>query len=411
MGGNKTYDADVIVVGGGPAGCTMAALLAASGISVICIDRDDPAASLRATFDGRTTAISFGSRRVIDAAGAWDTMEKEANPISDIKIMDSGSDTLLEFMARDVGESAFGWIVENRILRAGLYQRLSKLPKAVHMAPAGVKDYAVAQDSVSVFLGNGKTMRAQLVIGADGKKSFTRDWMGIDTRGHEYHQMATVCVVTHENPHNNIAVEDFRGEGPFAILPMTDDKTGAHRSSIVWTEHAPKKPAAQWDEESFNAAIAERFPAFYGQVRCAGPRSAYPLGLSHAHSYTGRRMALIADAAHAIHPIAGQGLNLGLRDVAALAELLIKAKTAGRDLGGADILQNYERMRRTDNMLMAGTTHTLNALFSNEITPLRFLRRAGLRAIKNIPSAKRFFMKQAMGSSGLLPALVRQGKF
>jgi len=407
----KTLEADVIVVGGGPAGCSMAALLAANGVTVLCIDQDDPEATLEGSFDGRTTAISYGSRRVIAAAGAWDALENEACPIDDIQIMESGSSVLLEFLIKDVGNKSFGWIVENRKLRAALYARLKSLKNAQHLAPARVADFSRGADRVFVHLQDGRTASAKLVIGADGRKSFTREWMGIGTRGWSYRQRGVVCIVHHENPHGNVAVEDFRCSGPFAILPMSDDEAGRHRSSIVWTEHGPEKESAKdWDEESFNAALAERFPAFYGKVSLAGNRFSYPLSLSHAHSYIAERMALVADAAHGIHPIAGQGLNLGLRDVAELADLIVEAKRNGKDIGDMDLLEAYQRARRPDNMMMAAATDSLNKLFSNDVAPVRLLRRIGLRMVQAAPGARKFFMRQAMGTSGMLPRLIKDGK-
>ncbi|MFA5593047.1 MAG: UbiH/UbiF/VisC/COQ6 family ubiquinone biosynthesis hydroxylase [Micavibrio sp.] len=407
----RKMDADVIVVGGGAAGCTMAGLLAKHGVSVICLDADDPQKAMRADFDGRTMAISFGSRRVIEEAGAWDALEAAACPIEDIKITENGSDTLLEFLAQDVDEEAFGWIVEFRNLRKSLFETLARQKNARHIAPARVSGYELHGDAACAVLEDGTKLHARLVIGADGKNSMTREWMGIGTRGKSYRQRGIVCIVRHENPHNNIAVEDFRGDGPFAILPMTDDEQGNHRSSIVWTEHeGTQKSITLWDENSFNAALNERFPSFYGAVQCAGPRFSYPLGLKHAYAYTGPRMALIADAAHAIHPIAGQGLNLGLRDVAELAQLIIRAHKNGGDAGSHDLLEAYERARRTDNMVMAGATDTLNALFSNNRRGIGFLRRAGLRAVQRFHPARQFFMRQAMGASGLLPDLIKTGR-
>jgi 2-octaprenyl-6-methoxyphenol hydroxylase len=407
----KKLEADMIVVGGGPAGCSLAALLAANGVTVICIDQDDPAATLKGDFDGRTTAISYGSRHVIEATGSWVDLAQEACAISDIKIMDAGSPVLLEFLVKDVEGEAFGWIVENRKLRAALYKKLKDLKNAQHIAPARVADFSRDDKGVNVHLADGRTARGKLVVGADGRKSFTREWMGIGTRGWNYRQRGVVCIVHHENPHGNIAIEDFRGEGPFAILPMSDDEKGRHRSSIVWTEHGPEKNSAKyWDEKTFNVALVERFPAFYGKVALSGGRFSYPLGLTHAHSYITSRMALVADAAHAIHPIAGQGLNLGLRDIAELAELVIEAKKAGKDIGGDELLEAYQRARRLDNMLMAAATDSLNRLFSNDVAPVRILRRIGLKMVQAVPSARKFFMRQAMGSSGLLPRLIRDEK-
>jgi 2-octaprenyl-6-methoxyphenol hydroxylase len=235
--------------------------------------------------------------------------------------------------------------------------------------------------------------------------------MGIGARAWGYHQRAIVCVAEHENPHDHIAVEHFRREGPFAILPMTDAPGGAHRSSIVWTEHGPEKQSAlRYGQKAFDAALAARFPEFYGRVRQTGQRFSYPLGLIHAHSYIGPRMALVAEAAHGIHPIAGQGLNMGFRDVAALAGLVTQALADGDDPGAEAVLENYQRQRRCDNMAMAGATDTLNRLFSNDIGPVRLTRRLGLHAVARLPFARQFFMKQAMGAAGLLPPLLREVK-
>jgi 2-octaprenyl-6-methoxyphenol hydroxylase len=406
------YDFDVAIVGGGHSGCTLAAILAANGVCVACIDRDDPIKAIQESYDTRTTAISYGSRTVMQAAGVWDETILRACPIQDIHIMESGSPVILEFLAKEAESEAFGWVVENRLLRKSLYDRLSSLKLAAHMAPAKVEDFEMLEDSVVVRLHDGRTVKTKLVVGADGRSSFTREWMGIGTRGWDYGQQAVVCVIFHENPHKNVAVEDFHSEGPFAVLPMTDDSQGRHRSAIVWSEHGNSKNSmVHWKEDVFNAALNERLPSFYGKADLAGKRVAYPLNLIHAHSYIRERMALVADAAHGIHPIAGQGLNLGLRDVAALAQLIITAKRNGDDVGGEELLQEYERQRRPDNMAMAFATDSLNKLFSNDLPTARTFRKLGLKIVAKIPSAKRFFMEQAMGKSGRLPALIRQEKF
>lgn len=405
---NRDSSFDVAIVGGGPAGCSLAAILGANGLNVVCIDQDDPSKTPSGNTDGRTTAISFGSRRVLEEAGIWDMLESKTCAIRDIEIRESGSPVLLDFLSADVGEEAFGWIAENRTLRLRLYARLKQLQNVKHLAPTKVEDFSIDETGVNIHLQNSDSIRARVVIGADGRQSFTRRWMGIDTRGWSYKQRALVCVVTHENPHGNVAVEDFRPEGPFAILPMLDDNSGNHRSSIVWTEHGLEKSSAlQWDEAVFEAALNERFPENYGRVRMAGKRFSYPLGLIHAHYYIGPRMALVGDAAHGIHPIAGQGLNLGLRDVAALAELLIVAKSRGEDVGSDELLNAYQQARRLDNMAMAAATDTLNKIFSNNFTPLRILRKAGLKVIQHVEPARKFFMLQAMGKAGILPAMIR----
>lgn len=403
-GKQPKFDYDVIVAGGGPAGCTMAALLGRDGMKVACIDRDDPRESLKSTYDVRTTAISFGSRHILQKAGAWNGLESLACPIRDIVITDNSSPSLLNFLAKDVATEAFGWVIENRYLRKKLFLAL-RHAKIDHIAPAAIMNYAVDEDGVDVSLSDGRNLRAKLVIGADGRNSFTREWMGIGTRGWSYNQRAVVCIIGHENPHDNIAVEDFRNEGPFAILPMLNDDNGRHRSALVWTEHGPERTSImKWDDETFEAALTERFPSSYGAAKPLGPRSAWPLNLTHAHSYIGPRMALVADAAHGIHPIAGQGLNIGLRDIDTLADILKGAK----DPGDTELLRAYERKRRPDNMAMIAATDALNKIFSNNSASLRLLRRAGLRVVERIPTAKRFLMRYAMGAGGLASPLPKK---
>jgi len=410
----NSNDADVIIVGGGPAGLTMAAMLAANNVGVICIDRETPADQAGGAFDGRTIAISYGSRKILDAAGIWNDLLPFACPINTIQIIDGNSPVLLEFDSEEAGGKTFGWIAEMRIIRKSMFNRLDALPLATHLAPSGVRDFSRDDDdAVSVHLDNGDILRAPLIIGADGRKSFTREWMGIHTRNWSYHQKAIVCTTIHENPHNNFAIENFHAQGPFAILPMTDNGNGEHRSSIVWTEHANKKhSAADYNSNTFNAALNARFPDSYGSVRQIEKRFSYLLGLVHAHKYIAPRMALIADAAHGIHPIAGQGLNLGFRDITALANLIINAKKQNVDVGSDTLLHTYQRQRRFDNIAMASSTDLLTKLFSNNIAPVSMARKAGLRALSKLPVAKTFLIRQAMGlsggSSGILPALIRR---
>lgn len=394
----KKAEFDVVSVGGGIAGLTLACLLGSRGISVACIDREEPVRMLEESFDGRTTAISFGSHIVLRSAGLWDNLADNACAIRDIRIMDSDSPVLLEFLSQAVETGAFGWILENRLLRQVLAQKAKALPTVDHIAPASVTDFTRTDDKVDVYLKDGRILSADLVVGADGRGSFTREWMGVRTRGWQYRQRAIVCTAAHENPHNNIAIEHFRPEGPFAVLPMMDDANGQPRSSVVWTEHGPARYSAiHFDEDTFNAALTARFPREFGAAKAVGRRFSYPLGLVHAHRYIAPRMALVAEAAHAMHPIAGQGLNMGLRDIAVLADLVARAKEGGRDLGGMDMLEEYQRRRRFDNMAMAAATDGLNRLFSNKSGPLRLLRSAGLRVVGRLRPAKRFFMHQAMG--------------
>lgn len=405
-------DADVIVIGGGLAGMSLTALLAAHGLSVICIDRDDPARLMSDSYDIRTTAISFGSQRVLAAAGAWDESLLRPCAIRDIRVLDGNAPLLLNFISADAHGQDFGWIVDNRALRQSLYNRLTALDGAHYIAPAMIDRYDVTPDHAAVYLADGRRLSAPVIIGADGRQSATRAWMNIPVRRWSYHQQAIVCSIWHRNPHNHIAVEHFLPAGPFAVLPMQDDADGHPRSALVWSEHTHRTGKKQWDDPTFIAALNAQLPDFYGGVTRIGPRAAFALNFSHAYRYIGPRMALVADAAHAIHPIAGQGLNIGLRDIAALAELLIEAKEAGKDLGADDLLQTYQRQRRFDNTLMAAATDALNRVFANDSKVLGAVRKAGLKAVQHFAPARRFFMRQAMGapSASHLPRLIREGR-
>jgi 2-octaprenyl-6-methoxyphenol hydroxylase len=398
----KKLSHDVIIIGGGPAGLSMACLLGQKNYRVACIDREPPDIQALESFDGRTTAISCGSRQVLEAAGVWDHMSNKGCPIEIIEISDGDSPTLVTFDHRNVGQDAFGWIFENRDLRRALFAQANQDKNVDHIAPAQISNMESHPDHIAVTLSDGREFSASLLIGADGRQSTVREWAGIGNRAWSYEQHAVICTVRHTHPHKNIAIENFRPEGPFAVLPMNDDDQG-HRSSVVWSLHGPIKDSLlHASDEVFSTALNARFPDFYGSVKCVSKRAAYPLGLIHAHNYTAHRVALIGDAAHGIHPIAGQGLNLGFRDIACLAEVI----TSYDDIGSAPCLAAFERKRRPDNMAMAATTDILNRLFSNNISPIKGLRRAGLRIVDKTKPVKKFFMKQAMGMGHSAPSLL-----
>jgi 2-octaprenyl-6-methoxyphenol hydroxylase len=407
---------DVIIIGGGQSGLTLAALLGDAQIDTVCIDRDDPKLQQTEQFDLRTTAISFGSTRVLDAAGVWDTLLKDACPIKNIDILDSQSPILLKFLIDSVEQDAFGWIINNRDMRKALQERIETLDSVQHIAPDGAVRFEAFDDYIEVELASGQIMHGQLLVGADGRQSFVRQYAGIQTRKWAYNQHAVICTIAHENSHDNNAIEHFKAEGPFAILPMPDGEDGTHRSSLVWTEHfdgsrhAKQSSVLSLSEEAFNLALNERFPDFYGKVWLASKRRAYPLGLEHAIEYIAPRLCLVADAAHAIHPIAGQGLNMGMRDIAGLTEILVAAKAKNQSLGASENLALYQRRRRFDNMAMAAVTDGLVKVFGVSFPPFRAVRQMGLMGIERFNPIKKFFMKQAMGTSGLLPDLIKKGK-
>ena len=394
---------ELIVVGGGLSGLTLAIACAAAGIEVAVIDREDPAAMVDEPFDGRATAIAHGSQQVLEGIGLWPLVEAEAEPILEIRVADGESPLFLHYDHRDLGDVPLGYIVENRVLRRALIARARELPSLRHLAPLSVEHVERDAASATALLGDGRRLKGELVAACDGKNSPLRRAAGIRTIDWTYPQTGIVCTVRHELPHRGVAVEHFLPAGPFAILPMT-----GQRSSIVWTERADLAPEIlALDEAGFAGELARRFGDFLGEIEVTGPRWSYPLSLLHAERYTAPRLALVADAAHVIHPIAGQGLNLGIRDIAVLAELIVDQRRLGLDIGGPELLRRYERWRRFDNVTLAAVTDGLNRLFSNALPPIQLMRDLGLAAVDRLPPLKRLLMRHAMGTVGDLPRLVR----
>jgi 2-octaprenyl-6-methoxyphenol hydroxylase len=399
---------ELAIVGGNLSGLSLGIACAAAGIEVAVIDREDPAKFRDAAFDGRTTAIAYGSQQVLQGIGVWEKLAPYAEPIREIRVVDGDSPLFLHYDRDEVGAAALGYIVENRLLRAALQERAESLPHLTLHAPNAVETVDFDDARAHLTLADGQRLSTALVVGADGRESPMRKAAGIKTRRKSYHQIAIVCTVRHEEPHDGIAVEHFRTAGPFAILPMLTSETGANRSSIVWTEDEHTAPAMlALDQASFTQQLAERFGDFLGTLEVEGGRWSYPLMLIQAERYAATRLALVGDAAHVIHPIAGQGWNLGVRDIAALAELLVDAHRLGLDLGSSGLLRRYERWRRFDSMTLTAVTDGLNRLFANELPPLKIARDLGLAAVNRAPGLKRFFMRHAMGVVGDLPRLVK----
>lgn len=399
---------DVAIVGGGLVGLSLAAALGQAGLRVAVVDRERPAVAAADRFDGRGSAIAWGSAQALRGIGVWPLLAPHAAPILDIRVSDGDSLLFLHYDHRAVGDVPLGYIVENRFIRRALYARLAALPAVRLLAPAAVAEVRRAPGRAAAALESGETLTAGLVVAADGRESPQRRAAGIDTVRWDYPQAGIVCSIRHERPHGGIAHERFLPAGPFAVLPLPDSEAGEHRSSIVWTERAELAPAMMaLDDEAFSAEIARRFGDGLGAIAVAGPRWCYPLALLQAERYAAERLALVGDAAHAMHPIAGQGLNLGLRDVAALAECVVDAFRLGLDIGAGDVLARYERWRRFDTVALLGVTDALNRLFSNDLAPVRLVRDIGLGLVDRMPPLKRFFMRYAMGVVGDLPRLVR----
>jgi 2-octaprenyl-6-methoxyphenol hydroxylase len=399
---------DVIIGGGGMVGMTLAIALAKAGLSVAVADPLPRAATLDAKFDGRVSALAYASVRMYQALDVWPHLEGEAQPINDILVTDGKLDGepspfSLHFDAAEVGAAALGHIVENRHIRAGLFTAADALPNLRFIAPAALTDLKEDGGRIRATLSNGEEIAASLAIAADGRDSAMREHRGIGVVSWAYPQMGIVATVAHEKPHNGVAYEHFLPSGPFAILPMT-----GNRSSLVWTEDEKVAPGMMTlDAEDFDAQVARRFGSHLGATKAAGPRWSYPLKFHLARGFVTPRFALVGDSAHGIHPIAGQGLNLGLKDAAALADVVLDAARLGLDIGALDVLKRYERWRRFDSLAMSVATDGLNRLFSNDIAPLRLIRDVGMGIVDAIGPARRFFMRHAGGDIGKLPRLMK----
>lgn len=399
---------DAIVAGGGLAGGLAALALARAGFSCAMIDAQDPAVLRSRSYDGRTTALAYAAARVFRRLGLWEAFAAEAEPIRDILVTDgsgpgrSASPFFMHFDSRDLpsGEP-LGWIVENEALRNAIYDALSARGVAV-FAPATLAAAEFGAGEARASLADGRRLVAPLIIGADGRHSPLRKSAGIRVSAFEYPQTAIVATVAHERPHKGVAHEYFLPSGPFAILPMT-----RNRASLVWTERREAAPAyLALDDDAFLKAIAARFGAFLGPISLAGPRWSYPLALHVSQRFIAPRLALVGDAARAIHPIAGQGFNLGVKDVAALAEVLQDAARIGLDIGALGVLEDYQRWRGFDSWALALGTDAVNRLFSNDLAPLRLARGLGLAAVNRMGPLRRFLMREAGGDVGRLPSLM-----
>ncbi len=408
------FDADVLIVGGGLVGLSLARALGLCGLAVTVVDRETPATAAADPFDGRGSAIAWGSAQVLKGLGLWGRLAAYAEPIREIRVSDGHSPLFLHYDYRDArvdsdGQPApLGYIIENRYTRRALYAALAETPSVRLEAPADVAALERGGGRAVATLADGRRIRARLAVACDGRNSPLRAAAGIGVVRWQYRQVGLVTSIAHERPHRGTAHEHFLPAGPFAVLPLPDSETGEHRSSIVWTERADLAPAMMaLPEEEFAREIARRFGDGLGRIRLAGPRWSYPLGLVQAQRYVAERLVLAGDAAHAIHPIAGQGLNLGLRDVAALAECVVDATRLGLDIGVGEALLRYERWRRVDSLMLAATTDGLNRLFSNDLPPVRLARDLGLDLVNRLPPVKRLFMRHALGMLGELPRLVR----
>lgn len=397
---------DLVVGGAGFAGLALAIALRQGLGEAFAVTVVDPALAAAPSKDPRASAIAAAARRLFEAIGVWDAVAADAQPMLDMVVTDSKLDDAIRpaflTFGGDVEEGEpFAHMVENRHLIDALVAKAKET--GVDLRADTVSNFEHAATTIGVRLTGGEAINARLLVGADGAKSTIREQAGIASHGWNYDQSAIVCTVAHERDHNGRAEEHFLPAGPFAILPLK-----GKRSSIVWTETAreAERIVALPDAE-FHAELEKRFGLHLGDLQVVGPRRAFPLGLFTARSFVAERLALIGDAAHIIHPIAGQGLNMGLRDVAALAEAIADAARLGLDIGGAQVLERYQRWRRFDTMTMGVATDGLNRLFSNSSDVLRLVRDLGLGVVERLPALKRVFIREAAGFTGDLPKLLK----
>ena len=397
--------ADVIIFGGGLVGLALASALDSSGVSTIMVDPADPAPRSEASFDGRTSAVSSSSMRMLETIGLADHLAEPGCPIWRIAVADGLKPGGLHFDPDD--NEPLGFMHENRHLRAALQARAEAGKNIWLMWKSRVTDVDRGDHGVVVSLEDGRKLSAPLLVAADGRNSRTREAAGINVARWRYDQQAIVSVLRHERPHEHVAYEIFYSTGPFALLPMNDD-AGGHRSAIVWS--VPQEDAAGWlslNDDDFAAEAEAAMGGFLGKIVMLAPRSTFPLGFHHAAQMTSQRLALVGDAAHAIHPIAGQGLNLGFRDAAALTQVLVEGARLGLDLGDAQLLDRYQRWRSFDALSVAFATDSLTRVYGIRGATASAVRRFGMGLVGRISPLRNKLMSEARGTSGELPLLLR----
>lgn len=397
----KTLSCDILIGGAGLVGGPLAVALAAHGLSVAVVDRRDPLALN--TPDGRSAALALAPKRLFDAIGLWERVAPAAAEIRRIHVSDGPSPLTLSYDYRMLGDEPLGWIIENHHLLDAIGRAMAGHPAIRILTPRSVARLEQHGGGVEALLDDGTRVAAALAVAADGRASLLRTQAGIGVKTLDYGQTAIVCAIAHARAHGNVAHERFLPAGPFAILPLP-----GRRSSIVWTERsAVARGIMQGGERLFHAELAERIGGFLGAIAVEGKPGAFPLGASWARAAGAGRLLLAGDSLHGLHPVAGQGMNMGLRDVAALTEAVVEARRLGLDIGSALVGQRYARWRRLDNLMMLGMTDGLVRLFSNRNPVLTLARDLGLAAVERSGPAKRFFMRHAMGVVGALPRLLK----
>lgn len=406
--GDMNIATDILIVGGGLNGPATALALAQAGLSVTMIDALPADTRADDGFDGRAYALALASVRLLRRIGVWDRVAADSQPMLEIKVTDgrageAPSPFLMHFDHAEIEEGPMGHMIEDRFLRRALAAAVAEDPRITVLNGETVTAQQVDAQGVTITLASGRALSGRLLIGCDGRRSGTAARAGIKRTGWDYGQTALVCAIAHEKPHHGVAHQFFLPPGPLAILPLP-----GNRSSIVWSESTANATAFQaLDDANYLEVLRPRFGDFLGEISLAGKRFTYPLGLTVANGFVAPRLALVGDAAHGMHPIAGQGLNAGLRDIGALAQVLTQARDRGEDIGAIDVLRRYQEWRRFDTAALAMATDLSNRLFSTDNPLLRAARDIGMGAINAVPRLRRSFIREAAGLTGELPELMR----
>ncbi|BAZ07120.1 FAD-dependent hydroxylase [Calothrix sp. NIES-3974] len=398
------YDYDLVIVGGGIVGLTLAGALKDSGLSILLIEArlDSPA-----VMKGQAYAVHMLSAQIFRGIGVWKSILPHIATYRRVKLSDAGFSQVVEFNTQDIGTDDLGYVAEHQALLYPLREFVRECPQVKVACPAEVVGVKYLNDAVEVEIKSGEevqTIRSKLIVGADGSRSQIRGSAGIKTRGWKYWQSCIVAFVRPEKSHLDTAYEKFQPSGPFAILPLPEN-----RCRIVWTApHAEAKALCELDDSQFLAELSQRFGDQMGKLELLGERFIFPVQLMQSDRYVSPRLALIGDAAHNCHPVGGQGLNLGIRDVAALAEVIQTAHAAGKDIGDIKVLKQYERWRQRENLVVLGFTDLLDRLFSNSFLPIVIVRRCGLWVMAHLPFLKVFMLKLMIGLLGRKPSLAKK---
>ena len=397
---------DIVIVGGGMVGATLACALGNSALKVALLDHAPAASPPEKDYDLRVSALTLASRALFENLGAWDGMaRRRVSRVAEMRVWSGADSSAIHFNAAEIGEPALAFIVENSVIQTALIERLHQFTNIHHLSPVEISDITLADNGAVVTLKDGRSLHAKLLVGADGADSEVRRVAGIETQSLNLHQKGTVATVTTEKPHEATARQVFLATGPLAFLPLDEP----HTCSIVWSaDTARADQLLALDDAAFIAELQQAFGDSLGKIQTIGPRAGFPLVLSHARAYTAPHLALVGDAAHTVHPLAGQGVNLGFLDAATLAEVLLDAAAKQKDIGAHAVLRRYERWRKGDNLAMVSITGGFKYLFGNELPVVSQLRNLGLDLTNAATPIKNLIMRRASGLEGDLPRLARR---